>query len=46
MNLFTHKRINEVTCCVKAVNYVFMTHLRHRADGMNLTNERAVGLEE
>lgn len=23
-----------------------MAHLRHRTDGMNLTNERAVGLKE
>lgn len=39
----SHKKMNEITCCVKTVNDVFMkydlAHLRHRADSMNLTNE-------
>lgn len=42
--------INNITCCVKTVGDVYVkwdvAHLRHGADGVNLANERAVGLEE
>lgn len=40
----TRKSIHHILRSVKPVNNV--AHLRNRADGMNLSDERAVGLEE